>query len=160
MREQRNDSEKDYKYQKQINELTALGCQMPTVFSPENMSACRFAFSDCTRPNHIPQYMSNPKRMLQDIAKSKASMSLLALSCFDTPSKAETFYGNLKKAFKNISTSIGDALSEGVLKNDDGRKTETANNGHFDFYEYVGCDLNKTFQITKQLTDDEERKGI
>ena len=160
MREQRNDSEKDYKYQKQINELTALGCQMPTVFSPENMSACRFAFSDNAHTNHIPQYMSNPKRMLQDIAKSKASMSLLALSCFDTPSKAETFYGNLKKAFKNISTSIGDALSEGVLKNDDGRKTETANNGHFDFYEYVACDLNKTFQITKQLTDDEERKGI
>jgi len=156
MREQRNGSEKEYKYQKQINELIALGCQMPTVFSPENMSACRFAFSDNVRQNHIPQYMSNPKRMLQDIAKSKASMSLLALSCFDTPSKAETFYSNLKKAFKNISTSIGDALSEGVLNDDDGKKTETANSGHFDFYEYVGCDLNKTFQITKQLTDNEE----
>ena len=160
MREQRNDSKKEYKYQKQIDELTALGCQMPTVFSPENMSACRFAFSDYAHPNHIPQYMSNPKRMLQDIAKSKASMSLLALSCFDTPSKAEIFYSNLKKAFKNISTSIGDALTEGILTNDDGRKTETANNGHFDFYEFVGCDLNKTFQITKQLTDNEERKGI
>ena len=157
MREQRNDSEKEYKYQKQIDELTALGCQMSIVFPPENMSACRFAFSDNSRQNHIPQYMSNPKRMLQDIAKSKASMSLLALSCFDTPSQAETFYINLKKAFKNISTSIGDALSEGVLKNDDGRKTETANNGHFDFYEFVGCDLTKTFQITKQLADNEER---
>ena len=87
--------------------------------------------------------MSNPKRMLQDIAKSKASMSLLALSCFDTPSKAEIFYSNLKKAFKNISTSIGDALTEGILTNDDGRKTETANNGHFDFYEFVGCDYSQ-----------------
>ena len=76
MREQRNDSEKEYKYQKQIDELTALGCQMSIVFPPENMSACRFAFSDNSRQNHIPQYMSNPKRMLQDIAKSKASMSL------------------------------------------------------------------------------------
>ncbi|MBQ8988517.1 MAG: hypothetical protein IJ067_02345 [Prevotella sp.] len=160
MREQRNNSEKEYKYQKQIDELKVLGCQMPTVFAPDNMSACRFAFSDDTHQNHIPQYMSNPKRMLQDIAKSKASMSLLALSCFDTPSKAETFYDNLKKAFKNISTSIGDALSEGTLTNDDGRKTMTANNGHFDFYEYAGCDLNSTFQITKQLTANEERKGI
>lgn len=156
MREQRNDSEKKYKYQKQIDELTALGCQMPTVFAPNSISACRFVFSDHTHQNHIPQYMSNPKRMLQDIAKSKASMSLLALSCFDTSSKAETFYNNLKKAFKNISTSIGDALSEGVLNNDDGRKTTTANNGHFDFYEYVGCDLNGTFQITKQLIGNEE----
>jgi len=160
MREQRSDSEKEYKYQKQIDELIMLGCQMPIVFSPENMSACRFSFSDNARQNHIPQYMSNPKRMLQDIAKNKTSISLLALSCFDTPSKAETFYSNLKKAFKNISTSIGNALSEGVLNNDDGRKTETANNGHFDFYEFVGCDLNKSFHITKQLTENEERKGI
>lgn len=100
--------------------------------------------------------MSHPKRMLQDIAKSKASMSLLALSCFDTTSKAELFYDNLKKAFRNISASIGDSLSEGVLYNEDGRKTKTSNNGHFDFYEFVGCDLNNTFQITKQLTDNEE----
>lgn len=152
--------EKVYKYQKEIDELIALGCQMPSLYAPNNMSACRFSFSDGTHQNHIPQYMSNPKRMLQDIAKSKASLSLLALSCFDTPSRAETFYANLKKAFKNISMSIGDALAEGVLSNDDGRKTVTANNGHFDMYEYVGCDLNNTFQITKQLTDDEGRKGI
>lgn len=152
--------EKAYKYQKEIDELIALGCQMPSLYAPNNMSACRFSFSDSTHQNHIPQYMSNPKRMLQDIAKSKASLSLLALSCFDTPSRAETFYANLKKAFKNISMSIGDALAEGVLSNDDGRKTVTANNGHFDMYEYVGCDLNNTFQITKQLTDNEERKGI
>lgn len=152
--------EKVYKYQKEIDELIALGCQMPSLYATDNMSACRFSFSDSTHQNHIPQYMSNPKRMLQDIAKSKASLSLLALSCFDTPSRAETFYANLKKAFKNISMSIGDALAEGVLSNDDGRKTVTANNGHFDMYEYVGCDLNNTFQITKQLTDNEERKGI
>lgn len=152
--------EKAYKYQKEIDELIALGCQMPSLYAPDNMSACRFSFSDGTHQNHIPQYMSNPKRMLQDIAKSKASLSLLALSCFDTPSRAETFYANLKKAFKNISMSIGDALAEGVLSNDDGRKTVTANNGHFDMYEYVGCDLNNTFQITKQLTDDEGRKRI
>lgn len=152
--------EKEYKYQKQIDELKAQGCQMPAVYAPDNMSACRFAFTNDARQNHIPQYMSNPKRMLQDIAKSKASMSLLALSCFDTPFKAETFYGNLKKAFKNISVAIGDALSEGGLNNDDGRKTVTANNGHFDFYEYVGCNLNSTFEITKQLTENEGRKGF
>lgn len=159
-KKQKQMDEKVYKYQKEIDELIALGCQMPSLYAPNNMSACRFSFSDSTHQNHIPQYMSNPKRMLQDIAKSKASLSLLALSCFDTPSRAETFYANLKKAFKNISMSIGDALAEGVLSNDDGRKTVTANNGHFDMYEYVGCDLNNTFQITKQLTDNEERKGI
>lgn len=153
-------TQNEFKYQKQINELTALGCQMPTLCAPDNMSACRFAFSDTSRQNHIPQYVTQPRRMLQDISRGKATMSLIALSCFTTPSKAELFYRNLQKAFKNISTSVGDSLSEGILKNADGKKTETANNGHFDFYEYKGCDLNNTFQITKQLSRDEKDKRI
>ena len=151
---------KEFKYQKQINELIALGCQMPKLYAPEGMPACRFVFADSIRQSHIPQYLSNPKRMLKDIAKNNASMSLLALSCFATSLKAETFYADLQKTFKNISTTIGDALSEGILNNDDGRKTTTAENGHFDFYEYKGCDLNSTFKITKHLLSYEENKRI
>ncbi len=149
--------EKEFKYQIQIDELMTLGYQLPVLYAPGNMQACRFAFSDPMRHNHVPQYLSNPKRMLQDIAKDKASMSLLALSCFNTPTKAEVFYKNLKKNFKNISISIGDSLAEGHLGNNDGGMTATADNGHFDFYEYKGCDLNRTFQITKHLTGDERR---
>lgn len=145
--------EPKFKYQKQIDELLAKGCQLPELFVPNNMQACRFAFSEEGHQNHVPQYMSNPKRMLQDISKNKASTSLLALSCFTTTDKAETFYTNLRKAFKNISTSIGDSLAEGALANEDGMKTEASSNGHFDFYEYEACDLNKTFQITKHLIE-------
>lgn len=151
---------KKFKYQKQIDELLALGCQLPTLYAPGNMPACRFAFSDTTRQNHVPQYLQNPKRMLQDVTREKATTSLLALSCFTTPEKAELFFSNLQKAFRNISNAVGDSLSEGVLSNDDGMKTATAGNGHFDFYEYEGCDLNNSFQITKQLIDDEKDKGI
>lgn len=95
--------------------------------------------------------MSNPRRMLQDISKGKETTSLLALSCFATSEQAESFYGNLRKTFKNISKSIGDALTEGTLTNEDGKNTADSPNGHFDFYEYIGCDLNKTFRITKEL---------
>lgn len=98
--------------------------------------------------------------MLQDIAKGKATTSLLSLSCFSTSAKAETFYTNLRKAFKNISTSLGDSLAAGKLNNGDGMKTATGYNGHFDFYEYEGCDLNSSFQITKNLCSDEDNKGI
>jgi hypothetical protein len=66
----------------------------------------------------------------------------------------------LRKAFKNISATIGNSISEGVLTNEDGMKTESADNGHFDFYEYEGCDLNKSFEITKNLLNDENDKGI
>ena len=140
-----------FKYQEQINELLALGCQLPVLYTPDNRKACRFVFSDEGHRNHIPQYMSNPKRMLQDIMKGKQTTSLLALSCFTTPDKAESFYRNLRKAFKNISKSIGDSLAEGNLTHDDGKMTAEKENGHFDFYEYETCDLNKTFQITKKL---------
>lgn len=151
---------KKFKYQKQIDELLALGCQLPTLYAPGNMPACRFVFSDTTRQNHVPQYMQNPKRMLLDVTREKATTSLFALSCFTTPEKAELFFSNLQKAFRNISNAVGDSLSEGVLSNEDGMKTATAGNGHFDFYEYEGCDLNNSFQITKQLIDDEKDKGI
>ena len=143
-----------FKNQKQIDELLTLGCQLPELFAPNDMPACRFVFSEEGHINHIPQYMSNPKRMLQDMGKGKATTSLLSLSCFTTAEKAESFYTNLRKAFKNVANSIGDSLSEGNLTNEDGRKTSTADNGHFDFYEYKSCDLNKTFQITKSLMEE------
>ena len=78
------------------------------------------------------------------------------LSCFTTAEKAESFFTNLRKAFKNVSNSIGDSLSEGHLANEDGRKTSTATNGHFDFYEYESCDLNRTFIITKNLVEEKK----
>lgn len=144
-------SDVKFKYQEQIDKLMAEGCQLPKLFAPNNLQACRFAFSEKGHVNHIPQYMSNPKRMLQDMSKGKANMSLISLSCFTTAEKAEKFYTNLRNAFKNVQYSIGDSLSEGCLTNDDGRMTSAAANGHFDFYEYPACDLNKTFQITKNL---------
>ena len=136
--------------------MLALGCQLPELFDPNNMQACRFAFSEEGHQNHVPQYMSNPKRMLQDINKGKGNTSLLALSCFANAEKAETFYTNLLKAFKNAASSIGDSLSEGMLTNEEGKKTSTSANGHFDFYEYEACDLNKTFQITQNLIQEKD----
>ena len=140
-----------FKYQDWIDKLTAEGCQMPPLFNPDNIEACRFVFASSDQQNHIPQYVRNPKRMLQDLGKGKADTSFLALSCFATHSQAEFFFSNLQKAFKNARTSIGDALAEGMLTNDDGLKTSTSPNGHFDFYEYAQCDLNKSFKITKRL---------
>ena len=140
-----------FKYQKILDELISKGYQMPPLFEPNDMEAFRFTFSAAGYKNHIPQYVSNPRRMLEDISKGKGSTSLLALSCFATVSQAELFYHNLRKAFKNVGQSIGDSLAEGKLTNKDGLKTASSANGHFDFYEYENCDLNKSFKITKRL---------
>lgn len=143
--------EKKFKYQKWIDQFVEEGCLLPPLYAPNNMQACRFVFSFDGRRNHIPQYVAQPKRMLQDVAKGRGNTSLLALSCFVTAHQAESFYANLRKAFKNAVNSIGDALAEGTLANEDGMKTSESTNGHFDFYEYENCDLNKTFKITKIL---------
>lgn len=142
---------KPFKYQPLIDKLLAEGCSLPSLFQPNGMNACRFAFSEPGHPNHIPQYVCNPRRMLQDIGKNAATTSLLALSCLTTPEKAENFYLNLRKAFRNAANSIGNSLAEGTLTNEDGMMTTPSVNGHFDFYEYEGCDLNKTFHITRKL---------
>lgn len=143
--------EKKFKYQQWIDQLVKEGCLLPPLYAPDNMQACRFVFSSNDGRNHIPQYVAQPKRMLQDVAKGRSNTSLLALSCFVTAHQAESFYANLRKAFKNAVNSIGDALAEGTLANDDGMKTSESGNGHFDFYEFENCDLNKTFKVTKIL---------
>ena len=140
-----------FKYHEMLDDLASKGCLMPPLFEPNNMKACRFAFSASGRINHIPQYVSNPRRMLDDLRKGKGNTSLLALSCFATAPQAELFYNNLRKAFKNADQTIGDSLAEGKLTNEDGLKTIESPNGHFDFYEYENCDLNKSFKITKRL---------
>ena len=148
------------KYQQLMDELLAMGCHVPILYAPNNIKACRFSFSDPNRPNHLPQYVSNPRRMLLDIGKHVANTSLLALSCFTTPEKATMFYANLRKAFRNVTVSIGDSLSEGILTDDDGMITAPTANGHFDLYEYEGCDLNKTFHITRKLIDNEKDRRL
>ncbi len=102
-----------FKYQKQIDELVAHGCKLPSLYAPNGMSANRFVFSDESHQNHLPQYVSNPKRMLRDIEKHNMSTSLLALSCFSSATKAELFYGILCKSFKKVALTIGDSLAEG-----------------------------------------------
>lgn len=143
-------TENKFKYQELLDKLVSEGCQMPPLFEPNGIQACRFAFSS-SKQNHIPQYVINPRRMLDDINKGKSTTSLLALSCFATSPQAELFYNNLRKAFKNAGQAIGDSLAEGKLTNEDGMKTAESLNGHFDFYEYEKCDLNKSFKITKSL---------
>ena len=49
-------TEARFKYQAQIDELLAIGCQLPKLFAPYGLQACRFAFSGEAHPNHIDFY--------------------------------------------------------------------------------------------------------
>lgn len=137
-----------YKYQEYINKLLADGYVMPEVYAPNSMDAFRYVFSDNNPNNHKPVCIQNPSRRLPDNEK----FSGYALSCFNSQQNAEKRYATLCKSFKRTPKAIGDSLSGGSLRNEDGMVTKPdTNSGHFDLYESTTCDLSKTFKIIEQL---------
>lgn len=137
-----------YKYQEYIDKLLADGYVMPEVHAPNGMDAFRYVFSDDNPNNHKPVCIQNPSRRLPDNER----FSGYALSCFNSQHNAEKRYAALCKSFKRTPKAIGDSLSGGSLRNEDGMVTKPdPNSGHFDLYESTTCDLSKTFKIIEQL---------
>lgn len=137
-----------YKYQEYIGRLLAKGYIMPEVHAPNGMDAYRYAFSTDNPNNHKPVCIQNPSRQLPDSEK----FSGYALSCFNSKQKAEQRYAALCRSFKRTPKAIGDSLSGGTLRNEDGMVTKPDNSsGHFDLYESTTCNLSETFKIIEQL---------
>ncbi len=121
---------------------------MPTLHEPNGMDGYRYVFADGNDNNHKPVRIQNPSRRLPDNEK----FSGYALSCFDSQQKAEKRYAVLCKSFKRTPKAIGDSLSGGTLRNEEGLVTTPDKiSGHFDLYESTVCDLNKTFKFIETL---------
>jgi hypothetical protein len=101
--------------------------------------------------NHKPQYIKKPKRVIDDYNTNRLTTSGFALSCFDSEYNAISFFDDLLTNFKNARKAIGDCLSNGTISNEDGLITNPNKEGHFDLYEYKGCDLSSKFLICKEL---------
>jgi hypothetical protein len=128
--------------------LLASGSKLPDLYAPNGIDAFRFASQQHTENNHKPVCVQNPSRTLPEYLKTSG----YALSCFSEEEKAIKRYNMLKKTFKHISTTMGDSLYSGILTNEDGLITEVdKDSGHYDLYEYEGCDLNKTLNFKKSL---------
>jgi len=137
----------EYKYQAKIDELMTLGLEMPILHQPDEKSAFRFIFKDAPAKNHIPPYISKPKRALCP----GVTISGYALSCFENRGRAEKEYRSLRSSHRNIHKSIGDSLSQGIISASDGRISDSNSKTHFDLYEYCECDLSKTFTFQSCL---------
>ncbi len=79
------------------------------------------------------------------------STSGFALSCFDTQLNAEESYKKIAKVNNNFSKTVGNAITSGCLVDKDGVIGSCNKNGHFDLYEYMECDLSKTFSVVSKL---------
>lgn len=124
---------------------------MPEVSPIVPCDCYRFAFENCPGKNHIPQYISNPQRRLTDIKRNRASMTLLALSCFLDEENAIARYEDLKKNIPQIGKSVGDSLYVGHIAEADGMVTVPNIETHFNLFESSTCDLNQTFSYSKSL---------
>lgn len=140
-----------YKYQEYIDQFLANGVAMPEVLSIVPCECYRFAFEHCPEKNHIPQYISNPQRRLNDIKRNRASMTLLALSCFLQEDNAIARFEELKKSIPQIGKSVGDSLYVGHIAESDGMVTVPNAETHFNLFESGTCDLNQTFNYSKSL---------
>lgn len=136
--------ERKLKYQTNIDIAIAAGATLPELFSVDSKTSYRFVFSECPARNHIPVCIMNPKRMLPlDVMTSR-----FALSCFGNEEKAKERYNALKHSFKMIAKTIGDALSEGTIRDVDGLLAEEAvATSHFDFYEFDTCSPADIFSL-------------
>lgn len=137
-----------FKYQENINQVVSAGATLPELLSADNKQSFRYVFSANPEKNHLPVCVVNPRRVLpMDVITSG-----FALSCFGNEEKAKCRYNALKQSFKQIIKTIGDALSEGIITEQDGMVTiEAESTSHFDFYEYEECKPAEIFKLKYQF---------
>lgn len=140
------------KYKKEISCLLEQGLMLPALFTPVNKDAFRFISKSSTKNNHLPAYKIKPQRILQDEAKHKLTTNGYSLSCYDTEEDAQNAYDIFKISFKNIESTLGDAIGSGSLSENDGLITNSNKiTKHFEFYEYIDFDPHSCFTICKVL---------
>lgn len=140
-----------FKYQSEIDILINKGAKLPFLSEPQNKDAYRYVFSELNPNNHKPVYVQNPQRAISAMDKNRLSTSGYALSCFEQEDKAIKKFNELRANNRNIALTMGNALCSGTLNESDGLITQANHETHFDLYEYNGCDLLRTFEITKIL---------
>lgn len=140
-----------FKYQSEIDILINEGAKLPSLSEPKNKDAYRYVFSEVNPNNHKPIYIQKPQRAISDMDKKRFSTSGYALSCFEQEDKAIQRYNALKANIRNIALTMGDALCNGTLNEEDGLITQANDDTHFDLYEYCDCDLSSKFKIIKVL---------
>lgn len=142
----------DFKYSEELKEVAKRGANLPSLFVPYDTNAYRFVFRNNIPKSYIPAYLMSPKRVTKDEEKHKLSTSGYALSLFNTEDNAVKKYAELSASFRNIKLTIGDTVSYGVLTSKDGMISKTnSSNGHFDLYEFKGCDLAQRFTLLEDV---------
>lgn len=130
-----------YKYGIEINKLD--NCP-PADTQERNGEGYRFVFDEIgDERNFLPVLVLNPKRQITQTQECSG----YALSFFDTLENARRKYESLLRSHRNIGKTLGTYIASGWISNADGFVSPTNAGGHFNLFEFSGCDLSATFQI-------------
>lgn len=142
---------KKFKYQNDIDSITAEGCVCPSdVFAISQIDSFRFVFEDINHPyNFLPQLKQQPTRFNSQSSSQKCKF--LSLSFYSDIKNARQQYEAFKSNFPNFPVKVGNCIANGVLNSNDGLASEEDVYTHFDFYEFEDADLRLKFKIIDQL---------
>ncbi|MEI6752441.1 MAG: hypothetical protein WCK78_04665 [Paludibacter sp.] len=143
-----------YKYQTEIEALNECKIECPPgeLYSFVGI-LYRFVHPvDCKEnvKNNLPVCKINPKRQLK--GDDEKCIAHASLSCFDSDKQAQQFILDKSLVNKKIYKSVGCCIGEFQISEKDGARTDSAENGHFSFFEYEGTDLNNKYTIKRELT--------
>ena len=148
--------DRSFKYQ---NELIAVAEFRACNFPPDNLrvpdfaeDVFRFIFDNVDHPNnHKPPFFIKPKRANNPNDNMKSDG--YALSCYEQEIQAKTAFQKFSSNIRNFAQTAGNSLCKGMLDENDGLVDNTTNSGHFNLYEYEGCDLLQKFVFIEKLID-------
>jgi hypothetical protein len=141
-----------FKYQEQLDSLLNEGIEMPDqLYNAENLLSYRYVFDSDHPHNHIPAYIINPRRMLQEKKRNNLSCLGFSLSCFSDKDKAIGKFSKISKTNKNFWKTAGNSICSGTIENSFGVITEPNSDTHFELFEFEDCDLKKTFDLIRRL---------
>ena len=143
-----------YKYQEYLDKYKNCPSEK---FNELDCSAFRWVFKDPTDfRNFLPVLEMNPKRLnSKKFDKDTMKCRGYALSLYESEQEAissheSIFSKNIKRKPELISKTTTH-ISKVTIKKTDGKRDDCDKYGHFDFYEYVGCDFYKQIIETKEI---------
>ena len=89
--------------------------------------------------------------MLKHRKKKELTCCGYALSCYKNKDKAKEKFIKYSKTSRNFWKSVGNSICEGILIKEDGKINEEKYKPHFALFEFIECDLSRSFKVIEKL---------
>lgn len=138
-----------YKYETNLQALDNCPCQGS---EQDTLIAYRFVFQDM-RDSFTPALALDPPRIDKPpfVDSDYMKCSGFGLSMFASEQDARVRFSKLLGKNKHIHQKLGDKIASGTILPNLGERSKVEMSGHFDFFEYSGCDLTQHFSVIADL---------